>query len=385
MKRPGWIALAGIGIFSGAFYLLTSFLLRRWLRGTSAVTSPLPNEETRESSLTAQRPPAPPEPATFFRPIKSGEPGLRKNLTLFLSAIETGDQVIFCTTASEDLRLCEALAAEHPDLDIRCLLSSHKIHHNPKINKLAQMEPFAARERWIVLDSDTKPDRAFLQAFRHDWESADWDAVSAPYAHQPAKSFPSRLDDLGTGLALWPGVALLRASGRLDFLTGACMGVKASVVKKFGGWGRLGEALADDHELGRLVSRMGGRVGISDSVLELEASELAWSKWLLHQHRAFVTFRLCNPAGSLGIPLTHGVGLSALWLVLNPLCPRRWLLHLGLLLLRSESVKSLPGPVHAVREIWVVSLLEPFFWLFSWLPFPVFWGGEWIRPGKLRS
>ena len=327
--------------------------------------------------------PSNPAPVTFFRPIKSGEPGLRKNLEVFLSAVEPGDQVIFSAAAPEELRLCEELASRHPGLDIHCLCAATGIHRNPKINKLAQMEPLAAHGRWVVLDSDAIPDRPFLQAFRAEWQSRNSDAISAPYAFQPARSLPSRLDALGTGLALWPGVALLRSTGRLDFLTGACMGVKASVLQRLGGWKILGDSLADDHELGTLISRAGGKVDIASAVLALEAPDVTGREWILHQHRAFVTFRLCNPAGSLGIPLTHGAGLSFLFALLNPRSPRRWFLHLALLFLRAESAKSLPGPPNTFREIWLASLLEPLFWLTSWLPLPVWWGGRWIQPGKL--
>ena len=87
MKKPGWIAVAGIGIFSAAFYLVTSFLLRRWLGGTPAVASQISNGENHKSALTAQRPPSDLDPVTFFRPIKKGEAGLRKNLAVFLSAL----------------------------------------------------------------------------------------------------------------------------------------------------------------------------------------------------------------------------------------------------------------------------------------------------------
>ncbi len=326
-----------------------------------------------------------PAPVTFFRPIKQGEAGLQKNLAAFLSAVEPRDQVIFCATAPEELRLCEGLASGYPGLDIRCLLAVGATHRNPKINKLAQMEPVATRARWIVLDSDAIPDHEFLKAFRDEWQSKNSDAISAPYAFQPARTLPSRLDALGTGLALWPGVALLRSTGRLDFLTGACVGVKAGALQKLGGWTFFGNSLAKDHELGLLIARAGGRVDISRAVLELEAPDLTWKEWILHQHRAFVTFRLCNPAGSLGIPLIHGTGLSFLFVLLNPLSLGRWLLHLGLLFLRAGSANSLPGTPNKLREIWLVSLFEPFFWLLSWLPLPVWWGGRWIRHGKLES
>ncbi|MCK9588469.1 MAG: hypothetical protein WC076_00475 [Terrimicrobiaceae bacterium] len=115
-----------------------------------------------EEAPPAQRPPDPSAAVTFFRPIKTGEAGLRKNLAIFLCALEPGDQVIFSATAPGELRLCEELAAEHPGPDILCLRAVEGIHRNPKINKLAQMEPMAAHEKWIVLDSDTIPDRGFL-------------------------------------------------------------------------------------------------------------------------------------------------------------------------------------------------------------------------------
>ncbi len=367
MKKTGWAAIAGVGIFSAGFYLATSFLLRRWLLGVPA-TSELP-----------------PDPVTFFRPIKSGESGLRENLGIFLTATGPDDQVIFSATGLEELRLCEELAARRPDLDIVCLRAVAGIHQNPKINKLAQMEPLATRPRWIVLDSDTLADRAFLQAFRSEWQAANSDAFSAPYTCLPGRSIPARLDALGTALGLWPGVALLRSAGRLDFLLGACMGIRASALQPVGGWKILGGSLADDHELGLLIRQTGGTVGIARTVLTLQAPDLTWTDWMLHQHRVFVTFRLCNPAGSLGIPLTHGVGFSFLFALFRPLSPARWLLHLSLLLLRWKSACSQPGQKPGLSATWIVSLCEPLFWLLSRLPLPIRWGGKWIRPGKLGA
>ena len=349
------------------------------------MVSRLPDADNRARAQTEQCAPNGPAPITFFRPLKKGEAGLRANLAIFLSALEPGDQVIFSATTDRELRICGELAAGRPGLDIRCVRALEGIHRNPKINKLAQMEPLAAREHWVVMDSDAIPDRAFLQAFRSEWQSMNADAISAPYAFRSAQGLPSRLDALGTGLALWPGVAILRSAGRLDFLTGACMGVRASALQKLGGWKSLGDSLADDHELGLLVARAGGEVAISRAVLTLEAPDLTWEEWILHQHRAFVTFRLCNPAGSLGIPLTHGVGISFFNILLNPRSAGRWLVHLILLLLRAGCANSLPGPQSKLREIWLVSLFEPLFWLLSWLPLPVWWAGRWIQPRKLGS
>lgn len=362
MKKTGWIALAGISLFSAAFYIVTGSLMRRWLAPRRRAVSHEPLE-----------------PVTFFRPLKSGEAGVARNLQIFLSSLEAGDQVIIATTAGEDLPLCEPLSLAHPELDLTWLQVSEGTRRNPKINKLVRMEPFAKHEKWIILDSDAIADRRFLEAFRREWQSAKADAISAPYAFRSANGLASRLDALGTGIALWPGVALLKSTGHLNFLTGACMGIHAPLLRSCGGWRILGEALADDHELGRLISRAGGKIEASDALLSLEPPDLSWKQWILHQHRAFVTFRTCNPAGSLGIPLTHGVGISFFCALLNPRSLPIWLLHTILLLLRAKSAKSLPGGTESLRDLWIVSLLEPLFWLVAWLPLPVRWGRRWIR------
>lgn len=360
MKKAGWIAVGGIGIFSAVFYLVTGLLMRR-----------LVGRGRRESN--------PVEPITFFRPLKTGEPSLERNVKIFLSAVEPDDQVIFAATSAVELRLCAELAAGHPKLDITCIRAGEGIHRNPKISKLAQMEPLAIHNKWVVLDSDAIADRGFLESFRGEWQLKKSTAISAPYFFRPPRGLPSRFDALGTVLALWPGVALLSAAGRLDFLTGACMGVNAPALQRLGGWKALGGSLADDHELGRIISRAGGKVDLSSSALVLEAPNHTAMEWILHQHRAFVTFRLCNPVGSFGLPLTQGVGLSFLFALLNPRSLARWTLHLGLLFLRAESAKSLPGPPCKIRDLWIVSLAEPAFWLLSRMPVPVRWGKRWFR------
>lgn len=365
------MTLAGISVFSAGFYLVTGILMRRWLAVPRKLASPVPPRQW--------------EPITFFRPLKTGEAHLEKHLASFLSSLETGDQVIFSSTDAGTLQLCRELAARYSGLEIICVAAVEGIHRNPKINKLAQMEGFATRQRWMVLDSDAMADRLFLEDFRREWQSSEADGISAPYAFQRAHGWVSRMDALGTSLALWPGVAFLQFVGRLDFLTGACMGVKASLLQQSGGWKILGESLADDHELGLLLSRAGGKIAMSTTVLLLAAPALTWKQWLLHQHRAFVTFRLCNSSGCAGIPLTHGVGISFACLLFHPGSLALWLLHATLFYLRLKSARFLPGIPGKPCDLWLVSLLEPLFWLAAWLPLPVRWGRAWIRPKKFEG
>ena len=363
MDKPGFLrksaglAVVGTGLFTAAYFLVAAGLLRRWLRGSKAV--------------------GPLEPVTFFRPLKSGEPGLARNLEAFLAGVGPDDRILFGASGGDERELCADLARKFPDLEIHCPPLGDGGCANPKIGKLMQLEPLATHDRWIVLDSDAIADGEFLRAFRREWQESAAAAFSAPYVFEEGASLAARLDAAGTELALWPGVAVLRATGRVDFLTGACMAVKGDVLRRLGGWGIFANTLADDHELGRAVSRSGERVGISRCVLTLAAPSVGTRDWLLHQHRAFVTFRLCNPRGSLGLPLTFGLAFSFFSALAKPLSLRRWALHLALLACRRTAADALPGR-RSLPVVWLSGLVEPAFWLIARLPLPVRWTGKWI-------
>ena len=385
MRLPSRFAACAFSAcaFSSGFYLVTSILLRRWLRP----------------------PPAPCgskfEPVTFFRPIKSGEPHLAADLSIFFQSLEPEDQVLIGTDSENDLRICANLVRESCLPNVSCLRCVPSLHDNPKVNKLVQMESLARHKRWIILDSDTRPDRQFLRAFRAEWESTRADAISAPYAFTDCESEAARLDAIGTSLSLWPGVAMLRATGRIDFLTGACMGIKAQILQARGGWSILGSVLADDYELGRVVLQTGGRIHMASACISLRAGKMNWLEWVLHQHRTFATYRLCNPLGSLALPLTHGVAISFALALVTPRSLFRWTAHAVLFALRWACLNSLPSPaplplqkqhrqlcdtskLRPVRT-WIVCLFEPIFWLSSWILPSVRWSGKWIRPRKITD
>ena len=359
------VAAFGTGFFTILYCLLAAGLLRRWFTAPDRSEAPL-------------------DPVTFFRPLKSGEPGLARNLEVFLGAVGPGDQVLFGAHCPDERELCRDLARKFPNLDIRCPPLDRLDCLNPKIEKLLQLEPLATHDRWIVLDSDTEASPEFLRAFRAEWKESGADAFSAPYVFGRPGNLPSLLDAAGTELSLWPGVAILRAARRVDFLTGACMAVRATALRRLGGWKVFAEELADDHDLGRAISRSGGRVGISRCVTTLSPPRVNVPDWLLHQHRVFATFRRCNPSGSLGLALTFGLPFSFLSVLANPLSPACWILHFIVSLSRQAAANALHGRRRPASTVWLTGLVEPLFWAASFLPLPVWWAGKWIKSARSR-
>ena len=115
------------------------------------------------------------------------------------------------------------------------------------------MEPLARHEHWILSDSEAVIDADFLEAFRREW--ARCDVLTAGYRFSRIATWPQRLDAAAALLTLWPGLAVLRASGRVRSHARRLHGISPGDVEAVGGWGAFADDLAEDNRLG---SRAGG-------------------------------------------------------------------------------------------------------------------------------
>lgn len=359
-------ALAGVALFSAAFFVATRACLRAWQRAPQASAPP------------------PPEPLTFFRPLKPGEPSLAEKLTRFVIGTRPGDRILLGTTSEAEHAAACAIREGFPEKEIVVVPCEAGRLANPKINKLAQMEPFAGPERWLALDSDTLCDAEVLDALRADWAASGAPVLTAPYVFVRAGSPASRLDAAATVLGLWPGVALLRATGRAGTMFGACLGVTAPVLRSLGGWAALGDEFAEDNALGRRLAAAGHRIHLAPTAVPVDAGSLTWREAIVHQHRVHATYHRCDPAGALGLPLTYGIPLT---LAAFAAQPRLSLLavHAALVALRAASARELPGqPRLSLADIWLTSLAEPVFWTAGLVLRKPHWKG-WVESGKRRA
>jgi len=368
---PAEIILAAVCAFGAGYTLASTFLVRRWLGSGRDI----PQATTRE-------------PTTFFRPIKSGVADNETRLRQLLASCGRDDQILLGTGNVGDTGLCRRIAAEWPELDVTTIECRPGLHANPKINKLAQMEPIARHARWICSDSELAPSPGFFDRFRAEWEVSGADGISAPYRFAGGH-WIDRADAISCALTLWPGAAVLRAFGKIDFLTGACFGVRADALRRCGGFATFGDYLAEDNRIGKTLVAYGGKIALAATPVCLGSDGLDLRGWLLHQHRVARTYFVCNPAGYIGLPLTFGLPTALAGVVLGN-SPAAWLAGAtGLWLLRTCSTASIEcGMGATLSQAWnplgvlAASLVEASAWVAGLLPLPVWWGGRWRRVGR---
>lgn len=370
-------------MFSGSVIgVATKFLLGFGL-GYLALSSVL------LARLLRRPPPAPglaAEPATWFRPLKAGDAGMRSRLEDHLQALPDGDQLL--VGVGENDFVNRYWLENWKEERLTVVVCSDLGVPNPKINKLLQMTRAARHELWVVMDSEAVVDRAWCESLLREWSQSICELLTLPYRFTAPRTLGDELDQLTTAGTHWPGVAMATRGGpSAAFAFGACQVLTKSWLDRLGGWERFAPCLAEDHELGRLTAARGGRVEIARTMVTLQSEGLTLQDFWRRQRRVARTYRAADPGGFAGMILLQGMAffsggcLLGRWRMLGPL------LLLGL-------AKSWVGWVNGRRlglqldkrawplKMWMTAMVEAACWILAWLPLPVGWAGRRYRVEK---
>ena len=124
----------------------------------------------------------------------------------------------------------------------------------------------------------------------------------------PLLPFPARFEALGVATEFAPSVLVARLLGVAEFALGSTMAVRASDLRRIGGFRAIGDYLADDYQLGAQITRLGLHVEFADTVVETTLGAGSWEEVWTHQVRwsqdhpgltAFGLLRLCRDTGHL--------------------------------------------------------------------------------------
>ncbi len=379
-----WFLLALIG-FSIGYWVFTSLLLRyRQQRKRVLYQGTLPS-------------------VVFLRPVKRGVPQLAEKAGRLIAAARPGDWVVFVVDTPEDEAACRTACRWACEGVYAEVLMAPQLTGvwNPKIAKLITLTASLgnhAPEHWILSDCEAVPDPAFMDRFRREWAALEAACptalLTAGYRFTGATRFFQQLDQFPSLLTLWPGLVVTEWAngGRkgLGYTLGACTGLRKRDLQMIGGWESMLTYLAEDHRLGAELARAGHPTYLSREVLSLDSDPLGLIDWIRHQHRVSFTYRVCNPAGFLGMGLIQGATAGVALVLLNPAAWWSWSVLAILFLARAVTALinavSLGYRVRHPARFGVMSFLasvvETAFWASAWLPLPVRWGRRTLKVGR---
>jgi ceramide glucosyltransferase len=254
---------------------------------------------------------------TILKPARGLEPGLEENLRSFCDQDYPNYEVVIGVLDPDDpaLDTIRRVAAAFAGRTTVVVGDGVARFANPKIATLGPMLEHAVNDVLVVADSDMRVSPDYLDAIVAPFADQRVGAVTCIYRGEPAAN------DLASALgAMWiteqfaPSALVANALEPLRYCFGATMAVRRNVLDEIGGLAALGDHLADDHALGRLVTQSGYRVALADYVVANRVTERDLRGMFEHEVRWARTIRTVRPSSYAGIVLTYPLPLALLYL-----------------------------------------------------------------------
>ncbi|MBV9718167.1 MAG: bacteriohopanetetrol glucosamine biosynthesis glycosyltransferase HpnI [Candidatus Eremiobacteraeota bacterium] len=256
---------------------------------------------------------------SILKPLAGLEPQLDENLRSCCDQEYAGTfEVIFCLHSRADpaFVVAERIAAEFPACT-RIAVGENPRIVNPKIANLAKAGAEPRNEIVVIADSDIRVTRHYLRALASSFTSEKVGAATCLYAGLPNASLASRLGALQIEDVFIPSVLVALALGPLRFCLGATMAVRRSLLPTIGGLEALGETIADDHTLGRLVADRQKIVELSRYVVRTTVPERTLRELWAHELRWARTNFALAPAGYAFSFLMYALPLVLIYLLVS--------------------------------------------------------------------
>ena len=326
------------------------------------------------------------EGVSILKPLHGLDEGLEENLRTFFEQDYGEFEILFAAREENDLGLGVArrLSAEHPQVDVRFLVTGEAPYPNAKVWSLECMMREARNDLLVMSDSDIRVDRRMLGIIASEFARGKTGVATCPYRAVPGRSFWSRLEAIGMNTEFWGGALVARmVEGGARFAIGPTIAARRSVIEQIGGWPRLSEYLAEDFVMGQFAAEAGHGVILSSYVIEHHIGSQRMMANFAHRLRWNRSTRRSRPAGYVGQIFTNPLPVA---LLLAASCPPLWWLLIPTAGLRAWAAHEVSWKVlrdGLCRLRWwlipVQDTLSFLFWLAGFFGTTIEWRGRRYR------
>ena len=258
-------------------------------------------------------------PVSLFKPVHGAEPNLEKHLETFFQQDYPVYEIIFGARVPSDsgIQAARRVAARHPEIPVKFVLTGEPWHVNAKVSTLEIMERAASYDIFVVSDSDVRVGPDYVREVVAPFAEQKVGAVTCLYRGVADKGLWSKLEATGMSIEMSAGVLVADLMEGMQFTLGPTMAVRRRCVREIGGFGMLGAYCADDFVLGNAIAAKGYTVVLSTHVIDHMVLNTSFADSQKHQIRWMKSTRFSRPKGHFGTCLTFSTpfgiisGLSA--------------------------------------------------------------------------
>jgi ceramide glucosyltransferase len=250
---------------------------------------------------------------TIMKPVSGLEAQLEENLRSFCVQDYSDFEVVFGVRDAADrgLGVTHRVAAEVPERTAVVVGDGVARCRNPKMANVAPMIALARGEIFVISDSDMRVTPEYLDAVVAPFADPRVGAVTARFRGEPADgAIASILGAMCLTEQFGPSTLVSDLIEPAEYMFGSTMAVRRDVLAAIGGIEALGDHLADDFALGRLVTQLGYRVAVAPYVVVNVVAEPSVRALVEHEIRWARTIRAIKPWNYPGIVLTYPLPLA---------------------------------------------------------------------------
>jgi ceramide glucosyltransferase len=142
---------------------------------------------------------------------------------------------------------------------VRVVLQRDSVGLNPKVNQLVNLARAARYDLVVVSDSNTRVGDGYLDEIAARFEDARVGLVTHPVAGVGEERLGALLDNLHLSASIGAGMIGAKRVVGQDVVVGKSMALRRRDLDALGGFAALGDVLAEDYILGRMVARQLGK------------------------------------------------------------------------------------------------------------------------------
>ena len=258
---------------------------------------------------------------TILKPLKGCDAETSGCLRSWFAQDYAGPvQILFGVAVADDpvCGMVRRLIAEHPAVPAQLVVCGEKLGTNAKVSQLAQLERLAQHEVLCVSDADVWAPSDFLANAVGPMQQPEVGLVNCLYRFALPSNLAMRWEAFAVNADFWSQVLQSLSLGPMNFGLGAAMVMPRAQLARIGGFARLANHLADDYQLGQLVSQSGGSVELCPVVVECRTAPMTVAEVCSHQLRWARTIRVCRPVAFLFTVFSFAAIWPVLWLAVQP-------------------------------------------------------------------
>ncbi|HLJ51572.1 MAG TPA: glycosyltransferase [Bryobacteraceae bacterium] len=219
-----------------------------------------------------------------------------------------------------------------PEVPGARVIVTHTETPNRKVGTLVDLVAEARHSIVVVNDADIRVPAGYLRVIAAELEPPEVGLVTCLYRAE-ARTFAGRWEALGIATDFAPSTLVAPFVGVSEFGLGATLAFRRVDLERIGGYGAVGDYLADDYQLGAKLHALGRRNVIARVVVSTSLGAPSWKDVWRHQVRWARTVRLSS-GGYIGLPVTFATFWAAVaaafgaWWLAAPLLAVRFAMAL---------------------------------------------------------